>query len=223
MTWTTPVPQPPGTPYGKAGSMWSSGAHTGLDFPAPTGTAVAATAPGRVTYAGDTGGSYGRMVKVRHSAGLETWYAHLSAVSVQRGQIIGAGDTLGAVGSTGNTTGPHLHLEVRVNGQHRDPAPYLSGSIDAGPSSPTFPGAAPAGILPDVDDLVSSVRGLTFTALFVAGGFALVALGLARAAAPAVEKVTSEITQAATDAAQIAATVHPAGRAATAASIATKG
>ncbi|MFF4249746.1 transglycosylase family protein [Streptomyces sp. NPDC001663] len=122
-----PVSGPIGTPYHVAGSSWSKGYHTGVDFPVPTGTSVKAVAAGRVVSAG-WGGSYGYQVVIRHSDGRYTQYAHLSAISVKAGQGVGGGQRIGRSGSTGNATGPHLHFEVRTGpgfGTDVDPVAYL--------------------------------------------------------------------------------------------------
>ncbi|MGV9699463.1 transglycosylase family protein [Streptomyces sp. NPDC003470] len=122
-----PVDASTGTPYHQAGSSWSKGYHTGVDFPVPTGTSVKAVAAGRVVSAG-WGGSYGYQVVVKHADGRYSQYAHLSAISVKDGQSVGAGQRLGRSGSTGNVTGPHLHFEVRTGpgfGSDVDPVAYL--------------------------------------------------------------------------------------------------
>ncbi len=122
-----PVDASTGTPYHQAGSSWSKGYHTGVDFPVPTGTSVKSVAEGRVVSAG-WGGSYGYEVVVRHSDGRYSQYAHLSAISVKDGQSVGAGQRIGRSGSTGNSTGPHLHFEVRTGpgfGSDVDPVAYL--------------------------------------------------------------------------------------------------
>lgn len=98
--------------------------HTGLDFAAAAGTPVRAATNGVVGYAGP-GGGYGNLVKITHADGVETWYAHLASYSVRPGQQVAAGEQIGTVGSTGNSTGPHLHFEVRVDGEPRDPEPWL--------------------------------------------------------------------------------------------------
>jgi len=122
-----PVAGPIGTPYHVAGSSWSKGYHTGVDFPVPTGTTVKAVAAGRVVSAG-WGGSYGYQVVIRHSDGRYTQYGHLSAISVKAGQGVDAGQRIGRSGATGNATGPHLHFEVRTGpgfGTDVDPVAYL--------------------------------------------------------------------------------------------------
>lgn len=123
--WTKPLRSyRVGTRFGVRGRYWSSGRHTGLDLPARSGTRVRAVGNGYVIRAG-WAGSYGRRVVVRHTNGSLTYYAHLSSISryggrVRRGQVIGR------VGSTGNSTGPHLHLEVRPRGGYPvDPLRYL--------------------------------------------------------------------------------------------------
>ncbi|MFI9155089.1 transglycosylase family protein [Streptomyces sp. NPDC053367] len=122
-----PVDAATGTPYHKAGSSWSKGYHTGVDFPVPTGTSVRAVAAGQVVSAG-WGGSYGYEVVLRHDDGRYSQYAHLSAIGVRAGQTVGVGQRIGRSGSTGNSTGPHLHFEVRTGpgfGSDVDPVAYL--------------------------------------------------------------------------------------------------
>ncbi|MXM64453.1 peptidoglycan DD-metalloendopeptidase family protein [Streptomyces sp. HUCO-GS316] len=127
-----PVSAATGTQYHAAGSSWSKGYHTGVDFPVPTGTSVKAVAAGRVVSAG-WGGSFGYQVVIRHADGRYSQYAHLSAISVKAGQSVGGGQRIGRSGSTGNSTGPHLHFEVRTGpgfGTDIDPVAYLrSGGV----------------------------------------------------------------------------------------------
>ena len=126
-TLSAPVSAGTGTPYHKTGSHWSKGYHTGVDFPVPTGTSVKAVAAGEVVDAG-WGGSFGYQVVIRHADGRYTQYAHLSAISVKSGQSVGGGQRIGRSGSTGNSTGPHLHFEVRTGpgfGSDIDPVAYL--------------------------------------------------------------------------------------------------
>lgn len=99
--------------------------HPGFDLAAPVGTEVGAAAAGTVTHAGPAG-TYGNLVTVRHENGFETRYAHLSAVDVKVGDAVTPGQDVGKVGTTGYSTGPHLHFEVRQDGQAIDPAPFLS-------------------------------------------------------------------------------------------------
>ncbi|MCF6525363.1 transglycosylase family protein [Streptomyces sp. JJ36] len=117
----------PGTPYRASGSGWSSGYHTGVDFPVATGTSVKAVTGGRVVSAG-WAGAYGYQVVLRHDDGRYSQYAHLSAISVRSGQQVNTGQRLGRSGSTGNSTGPHLHFEIRTGpgyGSDIDPLAYL--------------------------------------------------------------------------------------------------
>ena len=98
--------------------------HTGLDIAAASGTPIKVVSDGTVTFAGWSG-SYGYLVKVSHGNGVETWYAHTSKMYVSVGQNVVAGDVIAAVGSTGNSTGPHLHLEIRINGKTVNPQNYI--------------------------------------------------------------------------------------------------
>ncbi len=98
--------------------------HAGVDLVAPAGAPIFATSPGMVSGAGWCGG-YGLCVTVDHGDGLYTLYGHLSRVDVATGQQVANGQSLGLVGSTGQSTGPHLHYEVRVNGHPVDPHPFL--------------------------------------------------------------------------------------------------
>jgi murein DD-endopeptidase MepM/ murein hydrolase activator NlpD len=100
--------------------------HRGIDLAAPTGTPVYATADGVIGRA-DWFSSYGLYVKIEHGGELETRYAHMSRLAVNAGQRVKKGDIIGYVGSTGRSTGPHLHYEVRVDGQDVDPTPYMKG------------------------------------------------------------------------------------------------
>ncbi|MFI9246605.1 peptidoglycan DD-metalloendopeptidase family protein [Streptomyces sp. NPDC053086] len=116
-----------GTGYHVAGSMWSSGYHTGVDFVVPTGTPVKAVAAGTVVSAG-WGGAYGNQVVIKLNDGHYAQYAHLSQLSVSAGQAVTAGLQIGLSGATGNVTGPHLHFEIRTTpdyGSDLDPVGYL--------------------------------------------------------------------------------------------------
>jgi murein DD-endopeptidase MepM/ murein hydrolase activator NlpD len=99
--------------------------HAGTDVAAPTGTKVHATAKGTVTFA-EYDQFYGNLIKVDHGEGLETWYAHLSKISVGVGDVVERSTVIGNVGSTGRSTGPHLHYEVHVDGQPVDSEKYLT-------------------------------------------------------------------------------------------------
>jgi len=99
-------------------------AHKGVDLAAPTGTPIYATADGIVSKA-EWFSSYGNYVSLEHGAQLQTRYAHMSRIAVADGQRVKKGEVIGYVGSTGRSTGPHLHYEVRVAGQAVNPAPYM--------------------------------------------------------------------------------------------------
>lgn len=98
--------------------------HNGIDMAAPSGTEIRARAPGKVIFAGRNG-VYGNMVEIDHGHGIRTRYGHMSAISVQNGQAVSARDKLGAVGSTGRSTAPHLHYEVLFNGKTMDPRKFV--------------------------------------------------------------------------------------------------
>jgi murein DD-endopeptidase MepM/ murein hydrolase activator NlpD len=102
--------------------------HTGLDFRASTGDPVRATANGKVVSSGWNGG-YGRMVEIDHGNGLATRYGHLSEINVRVGDQIRIGQVIGAVGSTGRSTGPHLHYETRIDGEAVDPQKFLRAGV----------------------------------------------------------------------------------------------
>jgi murein DD-endopeptidase MepM/ murein hydrolase activator NlpD len=120
LSW--PLHVPIGDPFGpRAGGRF----HTGIDLPAPTGTPVRAAAGGRVAWAAFHAGGWGYLVTLANGHGVRTLYAHLSRIDVQVGQRVTRGAVLGAVGATGDATGPHLHFEVRVRGAAVDPVPAL--------------------------------------------------------------------------------------------------
>lgn len=98
--------------------------HTGLDIAASTGTSIAAAASGTVTFSGYKG-SYGNMIVISHGNGVQTYYGHCSKLYVSAGTQVSQGQSIAAVGSTGNSTGPHLHLEVRQNGVAYNPQNYV--------------------------------------------------------------------------------------------------
>ena len=109
--------------YGHMSSI-RSGAHTGTDIACPAGTPIKSVASGTVTFVG-WNGSYGKLIKISHGNGVETWYAHCSELFGTVGQQVNAGDVIASVGSTGNSTGNHLHLEIRINGSAVNPQKYL--------------------------------------------------------------------------------------------------
>jgi murein DD-endopeptidase MepM/ murein hydrolase activator NlpD len=135
-----PLNVPEGDGFGYPGGR----RHDGIDFPAPYGTAVGAAGVGTVVSAGFNSGGYGNLVIVQHRLGYQTYYAHLSRFAVSSGSRVAGGVRIGYVGSTGHSTGPHLHFEVRHNGVPINPEPlFLVGSslgkLEAGPFA-----AAPA-------------------------------------------------------------------------------
>ena len=130
--WSWPLPAneagaiSSGFGHRDAPTVGASSHHHGLDIPAPEGTPVLAAADGTVVRAGSMG-SYGLVVDIDHGDGIVTRYAHQSAMDVAVGDTVSAGDRIGSVGSTGVSTGPHLHLEVREHGEAIDPMHFLQG------------------------------------------------------------------------------------------------
>ena len=119
----TPVTGTISSRFGVSSRIRSS-THTGLDIACPTGTDIKLVADGTVTSV-TSGGAYGNLLKVSHGNGVETWYAHCSKIYAKEGEKLKAGDIVAAVGSTGNSTGPHLHLEIRIDGTAVNPQNYL--------------------------------------------------------------------------------------------------
>lgn len=105
--------------------MGTSNFHRGVDVAAPYGTAVTAARSGTVVYAGWSNRGYGNLVQIRHAGNEETWYAHFSEVYVRVGEHVGQGEVIGAIGSTGISTGPHLHFELHQRGRALDPLTEL--------------------------------------------------------------------------------------------------
>ncbi|CTQ51069.1 M23 family metallopeptidase [Jannaschia donghaensis] len=103
--------------------------HSGMDFAAGRGTPILATAEGTVTHAGWQSG-YGKLVKIEHPLGFETRYAHLSSISVRKGQRVSRGENIGGMGTTGRSTGVHLHYEIRRNGQALNPVTFINAGQD---------------------------------------------------------------------------------------------
>ena len=136
-TMALPVAGPVTSPFGSRGSPVNGAQefHEGIDIGAAQGTPIRSAAAGTVSFAGQMSG-YGNIVIVQHAGGLSTRYAHQSAMLVTAGQPVAAGEVIGAVGATGEATGPHLHFEVRLNGVAVNPAPYLGlPRTEAGSSS----------------------------------------------------------------------------------------
>jgi murein DD-endopeptidase MepM/ murein hydrolase activator NlpD len=109
------------------GPRWG-GFHPGIDIGMDTGTPIAAAKRGVVSFAGWNDGGYGNFVIIDHGDGTATAYAHQSRIGCSVGQVVSQGQTIGSVGSTGNSTGPHLHFEIRVNGVAQNPRNFESGS-----------------------------------------------------------------------------------------------
>jgi murein DD-endopeptidase MepM/ murein hydrolase activator NlpD len=126
MSWPTPGYREITSPFGwrMHPVLGKRKFHTGIDIGAPEGAHIVAAASGTVIYAGDRGG-YGNCTMIDHGDGVVTVYAHQSDISVSEGEHVKRGQRIGAVGSTGMSTGAHLHFEVRVNGDPRDPTDYL--------------------------------------------------------------------------------------------------
>lgn len=118
MIWPTQ-----GTLTSRFGQRWGR-LHAGIDIAAPTGTPIKAAATGQVISAGWSGG-YGNLVLIAHGGGIVTAYGHQSQIATSSGQVVSRGQLIGYVGSTGHSTGPHLHFEVRVNGSPTDPLEWL--------------------------------------------------------------------------------------------------
>jgi murein DD-endopeptidase MepM/ murein hydrolase activator NlpD len=121
LSFSRPVRAPVTDRFGPRGNRF----HTGIDFPARAGARVRAARSGRVVFARWDVGGFGNLVKIAHGRRVQTWYAHLSSFAVRRGQRVRAGTVVGRVGSTGVSTGPHLHFEVRLRGAAVDPLPAL--------------------------------------------------------------------------------------------------
>jgi murein DD-endopeptidase MepM/ murein hydrolase activator NlpD len=135
-----------GYPPGHGGAR-----HDGIDFPEPMGTSVGAAGVGTVVSAGWNSGGYGNLIVIQHRLGYQSWYAHLSSIAVSSGSRVAGGVRIGAVGSTGHSTGPHLHFEVRLNGTPINPVPLLlpqtslgkllAGPFEKTPAAPVCAGA----------------------------------------------------------------------------------
>ncbi len=123
-----PVPGPIGDGFGAPRSGYQ---HEGLDFPVPSGTRVGAAGVGTTIFAGYNNGGFGNLVVIQHRLGYTTWYAHLSSITSYVGEQVEGGTRIGFVGSTGHSTGPHLHFEVRRYDTPIDPLPLLLSTVAA--------------------------------------------------------------------------------------------
>lgn len=124
ISFINPVGGRPTSRFGELSSIRSS-YHTGLDIANPIGTPIAAAASGTIAFSGWKN-AYGQMITIDHGNGIQTYYAHCSALYKSVGEYVNQGDIIAAVGMTGNVTGPHLHIEVRVNGVAYNPAHYFA-------------------------------------------------------------------------------------------------
>lgn len=122
------------SPFGKRSDPFNRrlAVHQGIDFSAPLKAPVVATAPGTVVFAGWKG-SYGRLVEISHGARVSTRYAHLAQILVDEGETVQTGDRIGLLGSSGRSTGPHLHYEVLFDDVHRDPMMFIQAGRAAPP------------------------------------------------------------------------------------------
>jgi murein DD-endopeptidase MepM/ murein hydrolase activator NlpD len=107
------------------GNDYIPGVHQGVDLGSASSSTIVAADSGLVVYAGWANGGYGNTVMIDHGNGFQTLYAHMSAIAVSCGQSVGQGSAIGVVGSTGNSTGPHLHFEIRYMGMNDNPHNYL--------------------------------------------------------------------------------------------------
>jgi hypothetical protein len=166
------------SPFGQRQNPTGGGTefHAGIDIAKPQGTPIQAAKDGKVVFAGD-GGGFGNLVVIQHNDGTYSMYAHQSQINVQVGQDVKAGDTIGKVGSTGHSTGPHLHFEVRTGGSDWssakavDPVAFLNGAASL-PAADPGPGNSPA-----------ASSGSSGDGNNVAGGNSPSGLGLPRAGA----------------------------------------
>jgi murein DD-endopeptidase MepM/ murein hydrolase activator NlpD len=131
--------------------------HSGIDFPVAEGTPVGAAGVGTVIFSGYNSGGYGNLVVVQHRLGYTSWYAHLASIAVSTGAAVTGGTRIGYVGSTGNSTGPHLHFEIRRYDTPIDPAPLLLSTVAGRPAAIARRG--PTGGCDDVARSGSARRG----------------------------------------------------------------
>lgn len=133
--------------YGNKNARYAKGYHTGIDMGCMAGSPIYAAHDGTVTFAGYNG-SYGNEVRVAYNSTFLTSYHHMSRIAARRGQVVSAGTVIGYIGSTGMSTGPHLHFEVRINGKDVNPSQYLAGA------------ALPSGGVIQADNPLDSIPGV---------------------------------------------------------------
>lgn len=196
MAWTWPtVCKTITQPYGRKNARYVKGYHTGVDIGCANGSPIRAVADGKVTFAG-WNGPYGNQVRQSVNGG-EVWYNHMSRLEVKKGDGLSAGSIIGRLGTTGQSTGPHLHLEVRVNGKDVDPMPYLSGSkvIPAGSTDATQVGLNPLDAIKGVGNffemLTDPVTWLR-VGMFIGGGVLLLMAFVGLAKTKALGKVAGQ-------------------------------
>jgi len=146
-----PSSSPKGDKFGY--SSWRKRNHNGIDYPLPEGTPISVIQPGTVADAGFRDDGYGNRVKVNHPGGVSSFYAHLSSINVTSGQKIDPGTVIGKIGTTGHSTGPHLHFEVDVNGKVSNPEPYEDRLFRFGGNVKVKPKAGVSGIESNVFNL----------------------------------------------------------------------
>lgn len=140
--------------YGNKKAIYAKGYHTGIDIACAPGSPIYAAHDGTITFAGFNG-SYGNEVRVALNNRFLTSYHHMSQIKARKGQGVSAGTIIGYMGSTGMSTGPHLHFEVRINGTDSDPKPYLDGVLSPGGGGVVQAGSNP--LVPDWAEGVSDV------------------------------------------------------------------
>lgn len=156
--------------FGDSGSHWAN-RHTGQDFAAPTGTPVVAAAGGMVTSI-SSGGPYGNRIEIAHANGMVSTYSHLSKIEVSRFQPVRQGDVIGKVGATGNTTGAHLHFEIKVGGQYVDPMKHIGATVVPDDGGEGFEGVQN----PDADSSLITASGTWLRIAYFLGGTGILVL-----------------------------------------------
>lgn len=196
MAWTWPtVCKTISQPYGRKNARYVKGYHTGVDIACANGSPIRAVADGTITFAG-WNGAYGNQVK-QSVNGNEVWYNHMSRIEVKKGDGVSAGSILGRLGTTGQSTGPHLHLELRINGKDVDPMPYLSGSkvVPAGSTDATQASLNPLDAIKGIGnffDLLTDPITWLRVGMFMGGGVLLLMAFVGLAKTKALGKVAGQ-------------------------------